>query len=387
MSPFRRLRLVAVVLAAVPLMSGCFLRLALGGVVTRTTDEEVSEFWAAVEANATAAVCRERETAGGAREVTCHYFFASEFLPETTSTVELIAEFGLFGVFIDPMILQVPAVAAPLVATFREDGGPVRPLEMTVTDSFPAGPGRVVNAEPGTRFLILDLPADVASRLPEGDARSGTPFDFRLELRLPALAPVEVKPMFALKVEVGGETFYPPMFPCVTDFAQAPAIEIPVADPPVNLRPRIEAAFGQAGSLVCDGEVYDFSSPGPGAPSEVDIDVKPGSDRNPVDPLSRGVIPVAVLTTSVEDGEAADFDATTLDPTSVRAGRGEASEAHGGGHIEDVDGDGDLDLVLHFSTTAAEILCGDTELLLSGMTLDGSEVAGRDSIETVGCAG
>lgn len=113
-------------------------------------------------------------------------------------------------------------------------------------------------------------------------------------------------------------------------------------------------------------------------PARISIDIKPGSFPNSINPKSEGVIPVAVLTTIT-------FDATTVDPLSVRFGPNGATEAHGRGHNEDVDGDGDLDLVLHFRTQKAGIQCGDTSASLTGQTFDGQAIEGSDSIKTVGC--
>ncbi len=112
---------------------------------------------------------------------------------------------------------------------------------------------------------------------------------------------------------------------------------------------------------------------------DVDIDIKPGSYPNSINPKSQGVIPVAILTT-------ASFDATTVDPASVRFGPGGAAEAHGTGHIEDVDGDGDNDMVLHFRTQATGIECGATSASLTGQTLGGQPIEGIDSVRTVGCS-
>ena len=111
---------------------------------------------------------------------------------------------------------------------------------------------------------------------------------------------------------------------------------------------------------------------------DVDIDIKPGSDPNSINPKSKGKIAVAILTTGT-------FDATTVYPLSVWFGPNGAAEAHGRGYIEDADGDGDLDLVLHFKTQDTGIACGDTEASLSGETFNGAPITGSDSIVTVGC--
>jgi len=111
---------------------------------------------------------------------------------------------------------------------------------------------------------------------------------------------------------------------------------------------------------------------------EVDIDIKPWSDPNSINLKSKGVISVAILTTE-------DFDATTVDPLSAEFGPNGAVEACGKGHIEDVDDDGDLDLLLHFNKQEADIACGDIEAVLTGETFDGMEIEGFDSVNIVRC--
>jgi FG-GAP-like repeat/FG-GAP repeat len=105
----------------------------------------------------------------------------------------------------------------------------------------------------------------------------------------------------------------------------------------------------------------------------VKIDIKPGSFPNTINLKSHRVIPVAILTTST-------FDATTVDPLSVRFSPDGATEAHGKGHIEDVNHDGEPDLVLHFRTQETGIQCGDTAASLTGQTGGGAPIEGSDAI-------
>jgi len=110
----------------------------------------------------------------------------------------------------------------------------------------------------------------------------------------------------------------------------------------------------------------------------VSIDIKPGSFPNAINPQSRGKIPVAILTTS-------SFDAGTVDSGTVTFGPDDAPATHSA--MEDVDGDGDLDLLLQFNTQETGIACGQTSAILHGQTLAGVPIEGSDSIVTVPCPG
>jgi beta-glucosidase len=111
-------------------------------------------------------------------------------------------------------------------------------------------------------------------------------------------------------------------------------------------------------------------------PLEVGIDILPDSDVNPVNPGQRGVLPVAILTTD-------DFDAGSVDPFSLAFGPAGAPIAHNNGHPEDVDGDGDLDLLLHFTVTDTGIAAGDIYACLVGARWDGDPIEGCSAIVTV----
>jgi hypothetical protein len=109
----------------------------------------------------------------------------------------------------------------------------------------------------------------------------------------------------------------------------------------------------------------------------VSTDIKPGSDRNAINPLSRGVVPVAIL--GSEDFHVADIDVTTLafgpdyaSPTRI-VGR----------HRDDVNADGFSDLLAHFRTEDTGIAISDTQACLTGETFDRIPFEGCDAIRAV----
>ena len=108
----------------------------------------------------------------------------------------------------------------------------------------------------------------------------------------------------------------------------------------------------------------------------VDIDIKPGSDPNSINPRSRGLISVAILGSDT-------FDVTDVDVTTLAFGPDGASPVHIA--LEDVNEDGYVDLISHYRTQDAGFKCGDTEGILRGRTVDGVAIEGSDSVRIVPC--
>jgi hypothetical protein len=99
-------------------------------------------------------------------------------------------------------------------------------------------------------------------------------------------------------------------------------------------------------------------------------------------PATAEVISVAILSNDF-------FDATTVDHTTVTFEG--ASETHVNGktgeqrrHEEDVDDDGDMDLVFHFRLGDTTLTCTSTEGALIGETFDGQSMEGTDAVGMIG---
>src|SRR5262245_9408147 len=110
----------------------------------------------------------------------------------------------------------------------------------------------------------------------------------------------------------------------------------------------------------------------------VTIDVLPGESRNLVDTDSGEPVAVAILGSS-------ELDAERIDPVSLRLlGAPIVKSDAGAEHLlEDVNGDGALDLVVWFSPHDLRLSDSDTTAVLFGTTRDGVRLSGRDAIRTL----
>lgn len=114
----------------------------------------------------------------------------------------------------------------------------------------------------------------------------------------------------------------------------------------------------------------------------VEIDIRPGSDLNPVNSVSRGVIPVAILGSD-------SFDVSHIDTQTLGFGPAGAAPRHDlldsqtfENHLGDVNEDGLADLVSHYRTQDTGIGPEDEEACVTGRTLEGIPFEGCDSIKT-----
>lgn len=128
------------------------------------------------------------------------------------------------------------------------------------------------------------------------------------------------------------------------------------------------------GIRACDGSDEVCTFPGVSCPpTSVTINIQ----RNRIN-VTRGHTDVTILST-------ADFDATTVDPTTVFFGKTGTEASPTRVKIVDANKDRQKDLVLRFTNQDTGLQCGDTQGILKGETFDGQIIQGADSIVTVRC--
>jgi len=131
--------------------------------------------------------------------------------------------------------------------------------------------------------------------------------------------------------------------------------------------------------LLIGDDGYYYGCPVWVSKISVSIDIKPGSYPNSINPKSKGKVPVAILTTD-------DFDASDVDPATVVF----LDAAPIQWAMEDVDGDSDTDMILHFKTQELDfdLLVDEGDeypyAYLTGETNEGQSIEGKDTVRLVG---
>jgi hypothetical protein len=106
----------------------------------------------------------------------------------------------------------------------------------------------------------------------------------------------------------------------------------------------------------------------------VDVDIRPGPERNVINLQSEAVVPVAILGSDT-------FDVTEIDPTTLAFGPAAATPtAPRAGIRRDVNGDGFDDLVSKYRGSEAGLAFGDAEACVTGETVDGTAFSGCDFV-------
>ena len=231
---------IVIVCSLCMLTSGCFFNALLSRITVSSIAEEVTTIIDLVFGGGTGAVCESTSTSGSND---CTYIINGQ---SVGSSFGFPGEFGLVGALIDPVILQVPSAATAFSGTFTGPGGTTNLAITPVVGNLPADINTNVVPQPGTKLVIVDFPA------PPPPNQS---FSFTLHFELPGnVASIPIKALAASNVTSGGQTFYSPLLPCETNFANIPGATMTqsAAFQPVT----VPTAAGRG----CAGKTYQFPS-------------------------------------------------------------------------------------------------------------------------------
>ena len=94
---------------------------------------------------------------------------------------------------------------------------------------------------------------------------------------------------------------------------------------------------------------------------------------------SNGNVPIAILSTPT-------FDATTVNPSTATLADAHVTIKGNGGpmtNIQDFNGDGLLDILVHVDTEGLQLSSSDSQAVLLGRKYDGSYISGFDTVRVV----
>jgi hypothetical protein len=131
-------------------------------------------------------------------------------------------------------------------------------------------------------------------------------------------------------------------------------------------------------ALITAMSVSHVAAQKPAAALRVSIDVKPGDNPTSLEPKRQGMVPIAVLSSK-------DFDATAVDLNSIRAGVTGTEGSMFRSMKEDVDHDGDVDLIILFRVADLALTCDTRGITIKGKTAQGRDFEGTEAVTMSGC--
>jgi hypothetical protein len=202
-----------------------------------------------VEGSFRAEPCEQTPLSG---ELVVHCQFGLPSGASIESRLRILGNVTEAKTWLDPLILQVPSGFAGFQGTLAGAGNGSLGI-VTVNGPLPIDANRALTPEPGMKFVIVDFPNGAPP------AGAGL-YTFRFNYSVPAgfPGPLRVKAMLAARVLANGQTYYPPILPCVTSMAALPAVTLSTASAftPIDLSPL-------AGQKGCESAVYSMT---PGVP-------------------------------------------------------------------------------------------------------------------------
>jgi len=281
-----RKRLVGMVCACLLSLAswGCFLQQVLGVEFVDDNSELVDMLFTAMDTKATVALCSPFID-----HVECRYFVNGELIG---STAQFASELGIIsGAILDPVVLELPAGAINIAGTYDDGAGHNGPLNIYPALSFvPVDDTHTLRAGPGKQLAIADLPADA----PVAGVAYHMGLTFQ-QLVTKGTGPTQVKALLTGKLTQTGKTFYPPMLPCVSDFALVPSITIP--------RSAVLEPLALPAGVGCSNKFYGYFRNEVGPSMACDLDNDHDIDRNDV------ALIMAVRNRAASPGDPRDINA------------------------------------------------------------------------------
>ena len=250
MNAARRL-LSPLVFAAVLPLGGCIVP----GLTYFVTPADPQTLSVTLRASATHAPCEITARSGAHLRHDCDYEIGGRTKPARV----FLQDVGAVEPIVDPVILQLPKDASLPSGIFsygpNATNGVLKVTELT--GDVWADVTRKIVPEDNHKLFLVEFPTPT----PPLDGRTYD-FGFVFPLRN-AVTPIRLKALFVAKVTHLGRTFYPPLFPCTTTFANTPAVNIFTSS---TFTPADLAAVQAVNA--CSGSFYTFT---PEPPATVDV--------------------------------------------------------------------------------------------------------------------